>query len=433
MTRRRVLLAALAVVLVAAGAVAAYAVAKMRASRDVRGSSSVEFVTTTAVPREPRPAAKAVVAWPMYGYDRRRTRVGPGRFRPPFRRLWVFGARKLLEFPPAVAHGRLFFTNNSGVMFAVRAKDGARAWRWRSGRCAASSPAVSGRLVIQVFLAPLPCNRSGGGLDGLVVAFHAGSGKIRWRRRIGPSETPPLVVGKRVFVGDWDGVVWALQTKTGRVRWRFRAGGQLKGGIAHASGRLYFGSYDHRVYAVGAANGRLLWTASAQDRLGSRANFYSTPAVAYGRVYLGGTDGKLYSFGAWSGRLRWSNDTGGYVYSSPAVWRRRVYVGSYSGRLYAFDAATGDVRWTFEANGPISGSPTLIRGVVYFATLRERTYALDARTGRRLWTFPDGKYTPIVTDGERPYLVGHARIYGLAPRVSRRGRENLKSGRRERE
>jgi hypothetical protein len=33
-----------------------------------------------------------------------------------------------------------------------------------------------------------------------------------------------------------------------------------------------------------------------------------------------------------------------------------------------------------------------------------------------LWTFTDGQYTPVVSDGERLYRVGHARLYGLAPR-----------------
>ena len=131
-------------------------------------------------------------------------------------------------------------------------------------------------------------------------------------------------------------------------------------------------------------------------------------------MYIGGTDGKLYSFGASSGKIRWAQDTGGYVYSSPAVYRRRVYVGSYSGTFYAFDAATGDVAWSFDANGPISGSATIVDGLVYFSTLEERTYALDARNGRQVWTFPDGKYSPLVTDGEWAFLTGYARIFGDA-------------------
>ena len=117
-----------------------------------------------------------------------------------------------------------------------------------------------------------------------------------------------------------------------------------------------------------------------------------------------------------SGKLRWSHGTGGYVYSSPAVWNRRVYAGSYDHHLYCFDAATGDVRWRFDANGPISGSPTVIDGIVYVATLAGRTYGLSALTGRQVWTFPDGKYSPVVADTHRLYLVGYARVYGMVPR-----------------
>jgi outer membrane protein assembly factor BamB len=160
----------------------------------------------------------------------------------------------------------------------------------------------------------------------------------------------------------------------------------------------------------------VLWQAKAQPRFGSSGRFYATPSVAYGRVYVGATDGKVYSFGAASGRLRWSQSTGGYVYSSTAIWRDRVYAGSYSKRFYCFDAATGRILWQFEANGAISGSPTVIAGRVYFATLAGRTYALDARTGRELWTYPDGKYSPVVADAKRLYLVGYAKVYGLVER-----------------
>jgi len=74
------------------------------------------------------------------------------------------------------------------------------------------------------------------------------------------------------------------------------------------------------------------------------------------------------------------------------------------------------VRWRFHANGPISGSPTIIGRVVYFATLSRRTYALDAVTGRQVWTFPDGKYSPVVADSKRLYLVGYTKVYGMVPR-----------------
>jgi outer membrane protein assembly factor BamB len=355
----------------------------------------------------------------MWGRDAQRLRVATGvALRPPVRRAWVFRARNLVEFPPSIAYGRLFFANNSGVVYAISAKTGKRAWRYASGRCQAMTPAVADHTIYATFLNKPPCNSSAGDLEGELVALSAGVGKVRWRKRIGPSESSPLVEDGAVYVGDWRGFVYRFDGKTGKLVWRFQADGKVKGGVALAGGRVFFGTYGSSVYAVDAATGKEVWRAGAQDRFGGSGNFYSTPAVSYGRVYIGGTDGKMYSFGAASGTLRWSQSTGGYVYASPAVWRDRVYAGSYSGWFYCFDAATGDVVWRFQANGPISGSATIVAGRVYFATLEERTYALDARTGRQVWTFPDGKYSPVVADEKRLYLTGHARVYGLdqAPR-----------------
>ena len=407
---RRWILGGAAVVVVALlAAGAAWYLHVKQASRDIRGSSTVEFVPAPPPPKPKLPG----VAWPMYGFDAQRLRVAAGvSLAPPFRRLWTFRARSLIEFPPAVGYGRLFFANNDGVVYAINTKTGKRAWKYESHRCQAMSPALDFQTVYATFLNHPPCNASGS-RDGELVALWAGSGKVRWRKAIGPSESSPLLHGNVLYVGDWNGDVSAYSAATGRRSWTFRAGGQVKDGLAYADGRVYFGAYDSHVYALDAGTGKLVWKASAQPRFGHTGTFYATPAVAYDRVYIGSTDGKVYSFGASTGKLRWSQSTGNYVYSSPAVWRRRVYVGSYNGTFYCFDAATGDVRWRFQANGPISGSPTVVAGRVYFATLKGRTYGLNALTGRQLWSYPDGKYSPVVTDDERVYLVGYTRVYGL--------------------
>jgi outer membrane protein assembly factor BamB len=409
---KRALVGVAALATIGAGLLGGFALYRNHQSRDIRGSETIEFVAEE--PAGTRPQERGVV-WPTYGYDAARVRAPGFQLRPPYRKRWQFGARNLVEFPPVIAYGRLYFSNNSGVLYAVNARTGKRAWRYRSGRCVAASPAVSGRLVYQAFMNRPPCNAEGDDLDGEIIAFYAGSGKVRWRKSIGPSETSPLVVDGRLFVGDWRGNIYALKANTGRVLWKFETGDEVKSAVSYSGGRVFVGSYDHHVYALEASTGKLVWRAGAQERLGPRGTFYSTPAVAYGRVYIGATDGKVYSFGSQSGKLRWSQDTGDFVYSSPAVWRRRVFVGSYSGDFYSFDAATGDEQWSFSANGPISGSPTVMNGVVYFATLDERTYALDARTGRQIWSFPDGKYTPVVADRERVYLVGYARVFGMDP------------------
>ena len=409
MTRRRkIVLACLLVGVVAGVAAASAVVVRYNETRDVRGSSTVEFVTTQAVPEKPKEPG---VAWPTYGYSPDRLKAVGLSHQPPYRVRWHFRARALVEFPPTIAYGRLYFTNAYGRVFAVNARTGKRAWKYDAGRCNASTPTVWEHTIIQSFMSRCPLR--GQRRDGELVALYAGWGQVRWRVRIGVSESSPVVVDNVVYLGDALGRVYAIYARTGKLKWVFRTKGPIKGGVAVAGNRLYVGSYDHNVYALNRTTGRLLWKSGAQRRFGRRASFYSTPAAAYGRVYIGGTDGKVYSFGATTGKLRWSKSTGGYVYSSPAVWNKLVFAGSYSKQLFAFDAATGDIRWRFRANGPISGSPTIINGIVYFSTLNERTYALDARTGRLMWQFPDGKYAPIVADAQRVYLTGLAWIYAL--------------------
>jgi outer membrane protein assembly factor BamB len=410
--RRAALVVLALLVLAALGAGGAYYLHVKHASRDVQGSSTVEFVPTETVPVAPK---EPDVAWPMYGHDPERLRasIGPAPS-PPFRREWMFRAQSLIEFPPAVAYGRLYFANNAGVMFAIGKQNGLKAWSYKSHHCQAASPAVDRHLVFQVFLNTPPCNRPySSALTGEIIAFNAGSGTVAWRKTIGPSETSPAVLRGVVYVGDWSGRLYAFAERTGKLWWTAQLHGEVKGGVAVVGQSVYAADYSSHVYALNAANGKIRWEAGAQPRFGSTGRFYATPSVAYGRVYVGATDGKVYSFGAATGDLRWSTSTGGYVYSSTAVWHERIYAGSYSHSFFCFDAATGRILWQFHADGAISGSPSIVGGRVYFATLAGTTYGLNALTGREVWSFPDGKYSPVVADAKQLYLVGYARVYGL--------------------
>ena len=420
---RRLVIVLAAVAVIAGGALAAFVVHRLNQEADQRGSTSTEFVTTQA----PEPPPPPAVPWPTYGLHADRTRSAPLALRPPFTTVWRYQAGSLIEFPPSIGYHRLFFSTNKGTFTAISETTGKYAWRYRAHRCVAASPAIGPHAhgtVYETFLNSPPCNaQSGGhGVDGEVIAFAVGHGKIHWRHRIGPSEGSPLLVGDRLYVADWNGDVWAFDANNGRVVWRRRvAHAPIKGALAYAGGHLFVGAYDGHVYCL-STSGRVVWVGSAQPRLFGGSDFYSTPAVAYGRVYIGSTDGKVYAFGAASGHRLWSHSTGGYVYASPAVWRQRILVGSYSGTFSAFDAGTGEPDWTFHAGGPVSGSAVVVGDVVYFATLHEsglkngRTYALDARTGKELWSFPDGKYTPVVAVRDRLFLIGYGIVYGMVER-----------------
>jgi outer membrane protein assembly factor BamB len=436
---KRVVAAVLLVALLVAGGLAAWLWTKQEAP-EVRGSSTVEFVTTAA-PAKPRPKKAVIVRpWPTYGYDATRTRVAQQfeGVRPPFRRLWLVRSGNLLEFPPVVAGGRVFASHQWGRVFAINATTGRVIWSHTFRHCAASSPTVdeTNRTVYVTLMQRWPCGKESRETQrGGVVALRARDGKILWQVTTGVVESSPLLVGNLLYFGSWDHRLYALDVRTHKVRWTFEADDELNSSAAYAGGNVYIGSDGGSVYAVDARTGKLRWRAQSYSHFpGGREYFYATPAVAYGRVYIGNTDGTVYAFGASSGRLLWAKHAGTYVYTGAAVWRKTVYVGSYDGHVYAFDAATGDLRWKHEAASSIHGAPSIVDGLIYFATCGtcghrgsryakqgpRGTFALDARTGKRVWSFPDGQYSPVVADSKRLYVTGKAWIYGLAPRA--RGR-----------
>ena len=341
---RRPLLVLLVLAVLAAGIIGGLVVYRLHQARDIRGSSTVEYTPTAPKPAPPQ----ASIPWPMYGFDAARNRSVDLALKPPFRKIWMNYAGSLVEFPPSIGYGRLYFSTNAGRFSAVNLKTGKTAWSNDVRRCVAASPAIGTQqrgTIYAAFLNHPPCNLTTGGhgADGEVIAFAAAFGKVRWHKTIGPSETSPLLIGNRLYVGDWNGDVWALDARTGQTLWRFHTGGAVKGGVAAAGGRLYVGSYDGHLYCL-TSGGKLIWRATSQPLIYGNGSFYSTPAVAYDRVYIGSTDGKIYSFGAQSGKLRWSHSTSGYVYGSPAVWHNLVLTGSYDNHFYAYDAATGEPR-----------------------------------------------------------------------------------------
>jgi outer membrane protein assembly factor BamB len=359
------------------------------------GSSRPPAQTTQSPPpatTAPPPRPSAALPWPTYGAGNARLRAvaAPG-LRPPFRRLWTFHGKALLEFPPVVGYGSLFEEAFDGRLFAIDPATGRVRWRYYAPRCGWSSPALADGLVFATFIAHPSCHAHA--YAGAIVALAARDGRIRWHRRIGPCESSPLVANGMVYIGDQDGYVYAFDAHTGKPRWSFNTGAPIKASPTLAYGRIYIGNYAGAFFALDARSGKLLW------REGGYGNFYSTASVSEGRVYVGSLDEHVYAFSAW-----------------PAVWRGLVLVGSYDGGFYALRGEDGSMRWILRTGASITGAASVVGGVVYFSTLAHKTYALAAGGGRLLEQWPDGEYSPAVAGIGRLYLVGVGRIYALAPR-----------------
>ena len=367
------------------------------------------------VPQKPKapPKEAKTVNWPMYGLNPARTRYLPARgIKPPFRKLWRYKDKPLLEFPPIYVGGKLYFVNNNGFAYALDAATGKTIWERRIGALNASTPTYYRHRLYIVNLVP-----------GHIVKLDAATGKTIWKKSLpGRAESSPVVVDRTVYFGCEDGGLYALSTISGNVRWVAQLGGPVKAAPAYYGGRLYVGDYGGYMNAVDAKTGELIWqSGSLGPGFGASGQFYSTPAVAYGRVYSGNNDGRVYSFDISDGELAWSYSTGGYAYSGPTVANTRhspptVFIGSFDGNVYALDAKDGGVRWSRSAGGQVIGSLSAVGDIVYVAEFTNKTTSgFMMRSGKKVFEYPYGTYTPVISDGRRLYLTGYSSITALEP------------------
>ena len=408
---RRRLLAVGIVVLAALAGAAAVAYSQLKRPDDV-SNPTVPFEE----PVVKKPAAKPkdkTVDWPTFRYDRQRTGYLPvNGIKPPFKRLWKYGDKPLLEFPPSIFDDTMYFVDNDGFAHALDTQTGKTRWNRRIAKLNAATPTYSRGNLYLVNLEP-----------GQVLSLNAKNGKTVWKKSLPcRSESSPVVVRSRMYFGCENGVLYALKTKNGKEVWATSVAGAIKGAPAYDNGTLYVGDYGGAMTAVRARNGDIRWqTKALGPGLGQPGAFYSTPAVAFGRVYVGNNDSRVYSFDADTGELAWTFSTGDWAYSGPTVAKvpgtpPTVYIGSFDGNVYALDARSGDARWTFDMRGRVIGSLSVIGRTVYAATFDgTNTYGISAKTGRETFSYHTGAYMPAISDGVNLYLVGYSSIHALKP------------------
>ena len=405
-----VLLGALAVILSATVILAAVALGKRPA--DV-SNPDVAFEPTELPAATTPPAEDRRVDWPRYGYDLERTKyLNVPRIQPPFQKLWRYDQDQLIEFAPIVAGKRMYMIDNDGVFIALDRETGRVAWKNQLGSLNASSPAYWRGMLLAVSLEP-----------GQALGVRARDGKVMWRRDL-PSraESSPLVRAGKMYFGTESGEFFALEAKTGEVVWTKQLEGEVKAAPAYSDGSLFVGDYAGQFYSIRASDGATRWqTSDLGAGLGRTGRFYSTAAVAFGRVYVGNVDGRVYSFDRKTGEIAWTFSAGDFVYSGVAAadgprTKPAIYFGSHDRSAYSLDAETGKVIWQAAPGGQVSGPATVVGDVVYMSTFSgNATVGFDLATGRRVFKFDAGEYGPVVSDGERLYLVGGSEVVAFKP------------------
>jgi outer membrane protein assembly factor BamB len=359
-----------------------------------------------------------MIDWKLFGRVPQRVHYLPSKLNPPLKQNWAYNDQALIEFPPAIANGRLYIVNKYSNVRALDAETGKVVWDLRrdrryKGPASDVTAPVFGRS--QVFVSFE---------DGTLLSLNASDAKIEWKRELPTTlQSSPLMIGKTLYIGSDKGIFFALNTDNGKTRWTFHVPHVIKASPSFDRGMVYFGDYGGAMFALRASDGREIWRVNTQDMPpGGAGGFYSSPAIANGRVYAGRDDGTVFALDQKTGKYGWSFQAGNFVYGSPAVADvpgtpgSTVYIGSYDHRLYAIDALSGKPRWSYDVGGSIPGTAVVIGHTVYTSSFATgKTIGIDVLTHKKTFSFGSPGYTPMVSDGRALFLVGYYSLHRFEP------------------
>jgi outer membrane protein assembly factor BamB len=275
---------------------------------------------------------------------------------------WQFddgGAMKPVFSSPCLADGRLFvgegFHQDKNCKFyCLDAKTGAKIWEFPTASHTESSPTVADGKVY-----------FGAGDDGL-YCLDARTGKPVWHFPGLHVDTPPTVVGKRLYAGSGYGrfEAFCLDTDTGRPIWEvpldlpsFAAPTVSDEYVFYGIGNGDFLQSDGKpagaLLCLRADHGAEVWRSTVPDAVHGR------PAVdSQWRVYFGTRDGNLYCLARKDGALYWKTSLGSPIVASPELARcpccgtsTGVYVAATDGLIACLDPDSGRIQWSLSVRG----------------------------------------------------------------------------------
>jgi outer membrane protein assembly factor BamB len=373
------------------------------------------------------PPATANAAWPQAGGGPAHAIEHP-QGAPSLQVAWrsdvgagAGGGSRLLA-GPVIAGGRVFAVDADGMVTAVDAASGDRAWQFYADdaeevdRLAGGAAAYADGRVFAV---------TG---NGMVYALDAAGGTEIWRRQIrAPIRAAPTVADGRILVPTADGQLFALDAQSGELIWQhaglFEPTGLLGGASPAVADGVVIAAYaSGEVVALTLESGQQLWNESVLRprrtlAIGTIADIVGDPVIAGNRVFVAGMSGEMAAFELQRGIRTWTAevtstqtpwiagnfiflltergevvclvDQGGYIrwvtqlptlvdpeepegrrisWTGPALVSDRLLLVNSEGELVSLSPFTGEVLATVDIGDGVSVPPAVAGGTVYLLT-----------------------------------------------------------------
>jgi outer membrane protein assembly factor BamB len=250
-----------------------------------------------------------------------------------------------LSMGPAFSSGLLYAADHEGVLVAVDAESGRKAWQLKTKQAFSGGPGLdSDRLYM-------------GTIDGRVIAYDRNGGAELWNSQVSSEVLAPPAAGDGIVVVRCiDGRVFGLDAVSGRRLWihdhnvplltlRGNADLLVRGGV------VFVGYDDGSVTSLRVADGSVIWSQTIASQEG-RTELERLADIGQGMVLVASDlivssyKSRVVSLAADSGRLLWFKDISSAT--GVQVDRTNLAVSEKNGDLWMLDRRNGSTIWKLE-------------------------------------------------------------------------------------
>jgi outer membrane protein assembly factor BamB len=209
--------------------------------------------------------------------------------------------------------------------------------------------------------------------------------------RTGHTVADLVMDDQRIYIGLNSKDVVALDRDTFDVVWAFTTEHGVWSKPLLDNGTLYISSLDHFLYAVDAASGDLQW------KLDLNGAVTATPVLHNGRLYISSFARKVFEVSL-AGEITKDYATDDWVWGSPSIVGDILYIGDLGGSVYALDTTNGlSEVWKRSklAAGAIRATPLVYEDRVLVAARDQKVYWLNRDDGSSII---DSEGAPLVRE-----------------------------------
>jgi outer membrane protein assembly factor BamB len=225
----------------------------------------------------------------------------------------------------------------------------------------------------------------------------------------------PTVVDGTVYAASHEGLVRAFAASNGKLRWSVKTKLPLSAGPEVAEGTLIVGSSEGDILAFDTTDGKQRWRASVKSEVLAR------PLIVNDLVVVRTVDGHVEALALTDGVKRWAVDEPVPRLtlrgtSAPVLANDRIIAAFDSGKVIAIDPKNGEVIWDETVNAPrgrtelqrladIDAPPRVAGEDVFVVGFQGRVAMLAVDSGETWWARDASSYRGFTLDEQFLYLT----------------------------